>query len=152
MIASRSRRQGGVAALTVHGRTRAQRYTKRADWGYIAAVAEEGNKPLSWREVREERQAQLGTRLEDGQRTVHEAEAEDEEAMEAEEDGEEVSPLPVLGNGDVFQWDDHWRGIEEAGCASTMLARGALIKPWLPREIKEKRRVDPSAGERFRML
>lgn len=151
-IAARSRRACAVAALTVHGRTRAQRYTKRADWSYIARVARQGSKPLTWLEVREERRAKLGTVDDVDHRSALEAEQEDEQAAEAEEDGEEVPELPVLGNGDVFQWQDHWRGMEESGCCTTMLARGALIKPWLPREIKTRAVIDVSAQDRFRML
>lgn len=33
-----------------------------------------------------------------------------------------------------------------------MLGRGALIKPWLFKEIKEQKHYDPSSKERFEML
>lgn len=71
--------------------------------------------------------------------------------------------IPVIGNGDIMSWAD-WnshqhlissnlddpekRGLTD--CA--MLARGALVKPWLPKEIKERRDYDISASERLDML
>lgn len=42
--------------------------------------------------------------------------------------------VPVVGNGDLlFQHEMH-AALERSGCAGVMVARGALIKPWLFRE------------------
>jgi tRNA-dihydrouridine synthase 3 len=44
-------------------------------------------------------------------------------------------PIPVIGNGDLlFPHEVHDR-LATTGCAAVMTARGALIKPWLFREI-----------------
>ena len=69
--------------------------------------------------------------------------------------------LPVIGNGDIFSWED-WKGHlammadpdsgEPGLCPCAMIGRGALIKPWLPQEIKEQRLIDISATERLEML
>ncbi len=70
----------------------------------------------------------------------------------------------MIGNGDIFSYTDYEEKIlknvekcdENGGvnnlipCA--MLGRGALIKPWLPMEIKERRHFDISASERLDML
>lgn len=43
--------------------------------------------------------------------------------------------IPVVGNGDLlFPHEVHHR-LETSGCAAVMSARGALIKPWLFREL-----------------
>jgi tRNA-dihydrouridine synthase 3 len=76
----------------------------------------------------------------------------------------EFNSIPLIGNGDIFSYTDYEEKIlqnldkcdENGGvnnlipCA--MLGRGALIKPWLPTEIKERRHWDISASERLDML
>ena len=70
--------------------------------------------------------------------------------------------IPVIGNGDILTYDD-WKShqtmvrdsldSEQQGlCSCAMIARGAIIKPWLPQEIKEHRTIDISSSERFEML
>ena len=57
----------------------------------------------------------------------------------------------MAGNGDIFSFTDYERQKAEAeGVLETcaMIGRGALIKPWLPTEIKEQRHWDISASER----
>jgi tRNA-dihydrouridine synthase 3 len=90
----------GAAALTVHARTREQRYTKSADWGLIGAIAA-------------------------------------------------AIRIPVIGNGDVLTWYEAEEKLAAAGCAAVMLARGALIKPWLFQELAERRELVPTAVERI---
>ena len=72
--------------------------------------------------------------------------------------------LPVIGNGDIMTWQD-WDNhrhllrqslegdAEQMGLTScAMIGRGALIKPWLPKEIHERQTYDISASERLDML
>lgn len=57
--------------------------------------------------------------------------------------------IPVIGNGDLLTWyetHDRW---QKSGVASVMIGRGALIKPWLFREIAEKKAWEPTAAERL---
>jgi tRNA-dihydrouridine synthase 3 len=61
--------------------------------------------------------------------------------------------IPVIGNGDIFSYEDYTTNTALKGVSScAMLARGALIKPWLSTEIKEQRHWDISATERLDIL
>jgi len=70
--------------------------------------------------------------------------------------GSNYPRIPIIGHGDVFSYTDWQRHIESdknnniSNCC--MIARGALIKPWLPMEIKEQRHIDMSSSERFDIL
>lgn len=93
----------GLAALTIHGRTKNQHYKSEAHWDYVQQCAG-------------------------------------------------LTKLPVIGNGDIFDFEDAVNKLETTGVSSLMLARGAIIKPWLFTEIKERRRWDISSKERFELL
>ncbi|KAJ2155540.1 tRNA-dihydrouridine synthase 3 [Coemansia sp. RSA 1807] len=61
--------------------------------------------------------------------------------------------MPLFGGGDVMSWEDYWGHMEtQKQCDGIMIGRGALIKPWLFREIEERRVWDISASERLDML
>ncbi|MHB8080226.1 MAG: tRNA-dihydrouridine synthase family protein [Candidatus Krumholzibacteriia bacterium] len=60
--------------------------------------------------------------------------------------------VPVIGNGDLLTpWDARARRAE-SGVASLLVARGALIKPWIFRELAEGRAILPSLAERWALL
>lgn len=79
--------QAGVAAVIIHGRTRAQ--------GFHGSVNR------------------------DGIRAVVEA----------------VERIPVIGNGDVRGIDDAETMLRETGCAGVSIGRGALLNPWIFRDL-----------------
>ena len=91
--------QAGAAAITLHARTREQRYSKAANWDLVRQLVEQCN-------------------------------------------------IPIVGNGDILTHYEHERRLRESSCASIMLGRGALIKPWLFKEIAEQRSWLPNAEQR----
>lgn len=96
----------GASSVTIHGRSRQQRYSKLADWDYIYQCARKA-----------------------------------------------PDALQVLGNGDIFSYTDWNNHISDCSKLSTcMIARGALIKPWIFTEVKEQRHWDISSGERLSIL
>ena len=72
----------GVDAITVHPRTRSQRFSGRAPWHIIRDVVEAVN-------------------------------------------------IPITGNGDVTSYSEAQRMMNETGCVSVMIGRGAMGQPWV---------------------
>lgn len=118
----------GCAAITLHGRSREQRYTKLADWSYIGECA------AVIRGYNEQRDALADTAAEPDPSTQANA-----------KDGR----LFFLGNGDCYSHVDYFKHINEARVDSVMIGRGALIKPWLFEEIEKGQYLDKSASERL---
>lgn len=116
----------GIAAMTLHGRSRQQRYTRLANWEYIASVSAmiKG----------------LKTKQDAVADTIREADPRDQP------NGGKVY---FIGNGDVFSPEAYQEHIDKAGVDSIMLARGALIKPWLFEEIQTGKSIDKSSTERL---
>ena len=46
-----------------------------------------------------------------------------------------LDPLPVLGNGDIWEADDALAMVERTGCAGVVVGRGCLGRPWLFGEL-----------------
>ena len=94
--------EAGAGNVSIHGRTKNQRYYKDADWDYI------------------------------------------EQCVKA-------SKIPVIGVGDIYRYTDFEKA-KEKGVCSVAIARGALVKPWIFKEIKEKIDYDISSSERIDIL
>jgi tRNA-dihydrouridine synthase 3 len=45
--------------------------------------------------------------------------------------------VPVIGNGDILFPHEATAALDRSGCAAVMVARGALIKPWIFREMTD---------------
>jgi tRNA-dihydrouridine synthase 3 len=95
--------ESGASAITIHARTRNQRYSRPADWDLIGRVAAERR-------------------------------------------------IPVIGNGDVLTQFEARDRMARAGIRSVMAARGALIKPWIFKEIREGKDWLPNPEERVAVL
>ncbi len=72
----------------------------------------------------------------------------------ADSQSADIPTIPLIGNGDVFSFTEYKEKVlaHDNLSQTAMLGRGALIKPWLPTEIKEKRDWDISSSERLDIL
>ena len=66
-------------------------------------------------------------------------------------------PIPVLGNGDIWEAADALAMMEQTGCAGVVVGRGCLGRPWLFRDLAdafagEQRRTLPTLGEVAQMV
>ena len=109
-----------VAAVTLHGRSRQQRYTKEADWSYVQDVA---NVVQDWNNKKEDNKELRDTQ-----------------------------PTCFVGNGDVYTHEDWYNAVNIPGVDSVMVARGALIKPWIFEEVEAQQYLDKSSTERLEMI
>ncbi|KAK2875049.1 tRNA-dihydrouridine synthase 3 [Arthroderma sp. PD_2] len=116
----------GIGALTLHGRSRQQRYTREADWEYISECS-----ALIKR---------LNAQSDEVADTVREP---DERLQPA------AGKVYFLGNGDCYSHIDYNNAITKSGVDSVMVARGALMKPWLFEEIQAGQYLDKSSSERL---
>lgn len=60
--------------------------------------------------------------------------------------------MTLFGNGDIFSWEDYYKKMEYTGVSGIMIGRGALIKPWIFKEIKERQHYDIQATERLEIM
>lgn len=127
----------GVAAITLHGRSRQQRYTKEADWEYISETASLIKS--------------LNTRADAIADTIHEPDQRDlaQTLVSAQSSASTPNGVHFLGNGDIYSHEDYYTHLQHTPLSACMLARGALIKPWIFEEISTCQYLDKSATERL---
>lgn len=112
--------KAGVAAITLHPRTRAQGYEGKADWSCLKALVDF---------VRESCGCD-GDRGSDGSRRGSEAPAAtNEPALVNGQSG--ARRVAVFGSGDLFSPESARDMLEQTGCDGVMFARGAMGNPFI---------------------
>lgn len=128
---ARALRLSRLYGLSVHARTAKQRYSKMANWDYLTSMRQT---------------------LEDHEESAAKSEVEPQLKQGIALDSTTTHDPPLLGgNGDIFDYTDLYRD-DHSTVDYYLIARGALVKPWIFQEIKEGRRIDMSSQSRFEML
>ena len=126
-LVARAVRESGVMYCTLHGRSKEGRYTKPANWEYIEKCAQNLHSEID----NDKEKGRYGVEM-------------------------DIQELQMCGNGDILSWEDWYKGMEiqerVPSYATNMIGRGALIKPWIFKEIAEKKVYDIRSSERFDML
>lgn len=99
--------EAGVAALTIHPRTRAQGYEGSSDWNILAELS-------AFVKGRNNRSTDTNCPR-----------------------GACSRPVPVFGSGDLFSPEAARRMLEQTGCDGIMFARGALGNPFIFTQTRE---------------
>ncbi|KAK4048211.1 tRNA-dihydrouridine synthase 3 [Microbotryomycetes sp. JL201] len=121
----------GLSAMTIHGRSRQQRYKTRADYT-CEKEAVPSSAPID---------PSFPSDIKECARVLRETAAD-----------EGLPPIPIFGNGDAYDYRAYYENMEQSGVDGIMIARGGLIKPWIFTEIKERRDWDISSRERLDMV
>lgn len=125
----------GVAAITLHGRSRQQRYTRSADWEYIAETAEIVQN--------------LNDHAAAATDTIREPDERDQPNPHKGSSVPSHRKVFFIGNGDIYSHTHYTSHLTHSKVDGLMLARGALIKPWLFEEIAANQYLDKSSSERL---
>ena len=161
----------GVAAITLHGRSRQQRYTRSADWDYISQTSELVAHLNKSRQIangtllppstpESDLIASLTQKVHDHTDTTHAPDPRDQPAQPTSSSTTDTSngpPLHFLGNGDIYSPHHYHTHLTSTHCSTLMLARGALIKPWLFAELASPHTpdmglTDPRSSERLALI
>ncbi|KAK2960564.1 putative tRNA-dihydrouridine synthase B [Blattamonas nauphoetae] len=124
------KREWGVEALVLHGRTKQQRYSKLADWEYIGRC---------YRDSR-----LVSSLLPPPTSGEH-----DDSPLSIFGNGDVFNWRDAAAALDGIETE---LGRTNPVCDSIMVARGALTKPWIFSEIKARKDMDISATERLEII
>lgn len=66
----------------------------------------------------------------------------------------EISQVPIVGNGDIWNVTDIEQMLKETGCHGVMIARGALQSPWMAQDYRRGKflETEQEKFERIRMF